>query len=101
MKLSKLAVIYAIFGVPIGFKNYIGVFIHMLLYLIVSGLTGLEIFRILHYKLYVYSDIFAAIFNPFLFAYIRFNCIPCFYFAVTYPIAILVATKFLKRWSQR
>ena len=70
--------LYGISGIPVGFKGYIGVLIHLILYLTINALDwaswfyfGLKapIFRHLHYLIYAEKDLFVLLFNPLLLFY--------------------------------
>ena len=97
MGVSKVGLFYAISGFPVGFKNYVGVLLHIVLYMAAGGLDYFNVPCPVRYLLYSHSDTFMAVFNPVLFAGVKFGVSGLVILSVVYPFVALI----LITWAEK
>ncbi len=77
-KIRIILMLYGISGIPVGFKGYSGVLIHLTLYLTINALDwafwyylglNVSILSSLHYLIYAEKRLFILLFNPVLYLY--------------------------------
>jgi hypothetical protein len=103
--ISKVGMFYAISGFPVGFKNYVGVLLHIALYLTAGGMDyfmyplGMhsELLKTIHYLLYSNSDTFMAVLNPILFISLKLKVHSLIIPSIAYPFAALVLISYAER----